>query len=124
MSSNVRRYYYLALLLAIVLALLSIIQDVSLITFWTPTTTRRMLMMQQQSILSQQSIKSTINGNNNIRLMTQDVSNTTTDHEDAGELDIHSSRWVRGKYYYFIIFMVNCEPSFGKMNLFHIMSDP
>jgi len=31
---------------------------------------------------------------------------------------------VRGKYYYFIIFMVNCEPSFGKMNLFHIMSDP
>ena len=35
--------------------------------------------------------------------------------------------WVsglRGKYYYFIIFMVNCEPSFGKMNLFHIMSDP
>jgi len=31
---------------------------------------------------------------------------------------------LRGKYYYFIIFMVNCEPSFGKMNLFHIMSDP
>ena len=31
---------------------------------------------------------------------------------------------IRGKYYYFIIFMVNCEPSFGKMNLFHIMSDP
>jgi len=29
---------------------------------------------------------------------------------------------VRGKYYYY--FMVNCEPSFGKMNLFHTMSDP
>jgi len=34
------------------------------------------------------------------------------------------TRDLRGKYYYFIIFMVNCEPSFGKMNLFHIMSDP
>jgi len=37
---------------------------------------------------------------------------------------ILSSKQLRGKYYYFIIFMVNCEPSFGKMNLFHIMSDP
>jgi len=31
---------------------------------------------------------------------------------------------LRGKYYYYYYFVVNCEPSFGKMNLFHIMSDP